>query len=234
MQLFRIGRIAQELPQAACLCPRRTERIKHLLRRQAKQTARRGRGRHRPGSARCMEHLVVRAAKKLAHANASFVTRHRRRNKVPARCAASLRECQRNGKNDRCRMEHRTVVHVVLFRKMRRGAIHHRCEVGCRARAVNQYFSDAARAHPVARGCAPGKSGNRFDRTCAFSRERRAKPIHVEVHGPLDHVRWNRIEAQLCGKGCEIKTGMIGHGGRKMDERRNRGVRSCSLRAARR
>ncbi len=170
VELFRIGGVAQEFPQAACLRARRAERIQHLRRRQTKQTPSGRRSGHGAGRASGVKHLVVRTAEKLSDANAHLVTRHCRRDELTPRRAVRLRQRKRYREHHRRRMKYRAVVHIVLLGEVRCGAVHHRGKIWRRAGAVDQ---DLARIIRLAATGLARKTGNRLNWARAFSGERR-------------------------------------------------------------
>ena len=172
--------------------------MQHLLRREAQQVACRGGGGERAGRAGGVEGLVVRAAEKLADANADLVAGDRRGDQLATRSAERLCGGERGREHDRGRMEHRAVVHIVLLGDVRGGGVHHRGEERCRAAARDQHFAGATGGAHLAREALDG-----FDRADALAGQGRAEPVEQQVFSAAHHRVRDPLETQLGGEGGE-------------------------------
>ena len=173
VELLGVGRVAQELPEAGRLGAGRAEGMQHPLGRQPQQMAGGGRGGEGPGGAGGVEGPVVRAAEELADPDADLVADDRSRQQLATGPAEGLRHGQRRRKDDRCGMEHRAVVHVVLLGEMRGRRVHHRREQGRAAAAADQDLRRAlVRPH---RAAPPGRSPRPAGRPCRPGRSRASR-----------------------------------------------------------
>ena len=177
----------------------------HLRRVQPQQAANGGGGCQRTRRTSGVKHLVMRPTQKLPHPNAHLIARYRRRQQLLAAAAQRLRHRERRGKHHRGRVKHGAVVHVILLGHMRSGGIGHGGKVGTAAAAVDEHFTRADR-----RPHTGDKAGDAFNRSCTLARQRRAKPVDQQVFGSADDRCRDGIEAQGCGKGCELcgRTGL--------------------------
>ena len=99
--------------------------------------------RYRPGRSCRIENHDSESAQKLSNPYAHFISGYHRRNEFLAASAQRLsnRQCRR--KHDRRWMEHRSVVHVVLFGKMGRCSIASGRNQWTAASPVNQGLAGA-------------------------------------------------------------------------------------------
>ncbi len=206
VQLFRVGGVAQEFPQAGGLGAGGTEGVQHLRRRQPQQAPDRGGRRQRAGGAGGVEDLVVRAPQEFADPDTDFIAGHRRCQQFAAAAAERLRHRQRRREHHGGRMEHRAVVDVVLFGEMRSCRVDHRREQHRGMAARNQHFGGAVGRPHLAREPFDG-----FDRTRALAGQDRTEPVQHQVFGAADHRVGNVVELQFGGKGGEGLTGKSGH-----------------------
>ena len=198
VQLLAVGGGAQEFPQAGRLGAGGSESVQHLRGVQPQQLAhRRGRGK-RAGRAGGVEHLVVRAAQELAHADADFVAGHAGGQELRAAGARGLRHRERRRKHHRRRVEHRAVVHVVLFGHVRGGGVGDGGQVGAAGATLGDHLARTARTHmPRLRPHRLREARDAHHRPRAVAGHGRAEPVDQQVLGEADHGLRNRLEAQF-------------------------------------
>ena len=195
VQLLGIRTGAQELPQSCGLRAGRAEGMLHAGRIEPEQMPGRRGGGQRAGGAGGVEHLVVRAAQKLADTNADLVARHRGRQQLWPAGAERLGPRQRHRKDHRGRMEHRAVVHIVLLGHVRSRGVDHRREVRAAAPAPQQHLA-RARGGPRS----TGERGNGLDRACAVARQGRTEPVDQQIFCAAHHGCGDVAEAQFGGE----------------------------------
>ena len=206
VQLFGIGGGSQKLPQSGRLRASRAKGVLHLHRAKTQQTAHRRGSRQRAGGAGGVKHLVVRAPQKFAYPDADFITRHCRRQQLLAAAAQRLRHRQGRRKHHGGRMEHRTVVHIVLLGHMRSRCVSHGRKVGAALASIDQHFGGGI-GRPGRRPHAGGEAGDGFDRARTLAGHRRAEPVHKQVFDLAYHRGGNSIEFQTGGKGGKLRRG---------------------------
>ena len=163
----------------------------------------------------------MRAAQELADADADLVARNRRRQQLPPAGADGLRHRHGGGKDDRRRVEHRAVVHVVLLGHVRGRRVGHGSEVGAGPCASGDHFARARCGHVAAgRGLRPhghGEARDAFHRARPMAGHCGTEPVHQQVLGIAHDGLGNGVEAQLGSKGGELG-GVGGHQGVLMNE----------------
>ncbi|MNI48867.1 hypothetical protein D3C73_1034540 [compost metagenome] len=199
MQLLGVGRITQKLPQARRLRAGRTQGVQHLVGRELEQAAGGDGGGQGAGRARRVENLVVRAPQEFTHPDAHFIARNRRHQQVTARTAQRLRNRQRGREHYGGRMEHRTVVDVVLLHHVGRRRVHHGGKQGRGAAAVDQHFAGS-----IGRPHRSGIAVYGQHRARRRAGEYRRQAIQQQIFGAAQYRRRDVFVAQFGGKGGQF------------------------------
>src|SRR5690606_35657446 len=209
VQLLGIGRIAQEFPQAGGLRAGRAQGVQHLFGIQAQQPGHRDGRRQRAHRAGGVEDLVVRAPQEFAYAYAHFVARHRSHEQVLARAAQRLGYRQRGWKHHGGRVEHRTVVHVVLFHHVCRRGVDHGGEQWRGLPPSDQYLRWSVGWTHGRRIALDG-----LHRPRARARQYRTQAVKQQVFGSPQYGGRDIVKAQVGGEFRERGAGvgvMVGH-----------------------
>ena len=141
----------------------------------------------------------MRAAEKLADADADLIAGDRSGDEVAARGAEVLGGGKRWRKDHRRRMEHRAVVDVVLLGDVRGGGIDQRGEQRRGHLPRRRGSRSAHRPAPSSPRIFPAMAIARWPR----AGQRRTRPVDEEIHRAVDHRLRNVLEAQAGGEGGE-------------------------------
>jgi len=115
VQLLGVGRIAEELPQPGRLGAGAAEQVDELCLVEAQQLAYAHSSGQGADSGRGVENAIVRTAEELTDADARLIAGDAGQQQFLARLAEVLGRCQHGGEHHGGRVQHRTVVQVVLL-----------------------------------------------------------------------------------------------------------------------
>ncbi len=205
VQLFGVGGVAEELPEAGGLGAGTAQQMGELLLIEIHQLAHRHSGGQGADGRGGVEDAVMRAAEEFADANARLVAGDRGHQQVAAGFAQVLRGRQRRREHHGGRVQHGAVVQVVLLHQVRTGAVHQRGEIGAAALAVDEDARRPFRRAHLLRIALEQRDGVR-----SRAGQGRAEPVEKQVFGAGEHRVGNLLVSEP-GEKFGQRLGVLAH-----------------------